>query len=108
MSDQNFRNLIAARAIERVILLKRYQSEAYELWAFGEGFPSHLSRRLNATRPDQRKIAGQGSARTWVSVDGALAYIRQCGWHQTVEVENQGVPPLQGVPGRQPPLEGAQ
>jgi hypothetical protein len=85
MKQQDFRNLIAASAIDRVILHRRHHGQGYELWAFGDRFPDHLSNRLKVARPDQRP--GQAPERTWTSLDRAIGYIREQGWKGTVEVE---------------------
>ena len=81
MDLRDFRTLIAAGVVDRVILHRRIDGGDFELWAFSDGdeWPRHLGNRLKATRTN--------TDRTWSSVDRALVVIRSQGWKGTVEVE---------------------
>ena len=87
MKHDDFRTLIAAGVVDRVILHRRNANDdAYELWAFGgDNWPSHLGNRLKVQRPDHR--VHRPPERTWVNVGTAIEWIRGMGWTGTIEVE---------------------
>ena len=87
MNQHDFRTLLAAGAVDRVILHRRIEGGGYELWAFSDEdlWPAHLGNRLRVARPDHRP--GTPPERTWSNVGTAIQWVRKMGWKGTIEVE---------------------
>jgi hypothetical protein len=82
MDQRQFRDFIAAGVVQEVVIHDRGQG--WEVWAFGEQWPIHVSNRLRQQRRDR-------SERTWSDLGRAFQFVRSQGWPGPVKVEDHAL-----------------